>query len=162
MCFATFASFAAKILESNCDIWDNFNDCFRYWEIGRYGDREISFEISPKLQIASSPRSESNGNKSKRRKNMKLKINWKELGKRLWNAVRPVLLGAVGGGLVAVAGSGCSALTPSTKTQTMSLYAIGIPGIAVVSQSEQTADNKGDDENKPTQANPVSVTTKIK
>ena len=93
---------------------------------------------------------------------MKLKINWKELGKRLWNAVRPVLLGAVGGGLVAVAGSGCSALTPSTKTQTMSLYAIGIPGIAVVSQSEQTADNKGDDENKPTQANPVSVTTKIK
>ena len=93
---------------------------------------------------------------------MKLKVNWKELGKQLWDAVRPVLLGAVGGGLVAVAGSGCSALTPSAKTQTMSLYAIGIPGIAVVSQSEQTADNKGDDENKPTQANPVSVTTKIK
>ena len=93
---------------------------------------------------------------------MKLKVNWKELGKQLWDAVKPVLLGAVGGGLVAVAGSGCSALTPSTKTQTMSLYAIGIPGVAVVSQSEQTADNKGDDENKPTQANPVSVTTKIK
>ena len=33
---------------------------------------------------------------------MKLKINWKSLGKALWAAVKPVLLGAVGGGLVAV------------------------------------------------------------
>ena len=40
MCFATFASFAAKILESNCDVWDNFNDCFRYWEIGSLGVKE--------------------------------------------------------------------------------------------------------------------------
>ena len=56
---------------------------------------------------------------------MKIKINWRELGKQLWNAVKPVLLGAIGGGLVAVTGSGCSALTPSAKTQTMSLYAIG-------------------------------------
>ena len=61
---------------------------------------------------------------------MKIKINWKELGKQLWNAVKPALLGAIGGGLVAVTGSGCSALTPSAKTQTMSLYAIGIPGVA--------------------------------
>ena len=87
---------------------------------------------------------------------MKIKINWKELGKQLWDAVKPVLLGAIGGGLVAVTGSGCSALTPSAKTQTMSLYAIGIPGIAVVTHSTQDADNKGDDENRPTQANPVS------
>ena len=93
---------------------------------------------------------------------MKIKINWKELGKQLWDAVKPVLLGAIGGGLVAVTGSGCSALTPSAKTQTMSLYAIGIPGIAVVTQSTQDADNKGNDENRPTQANPVSVETKIK
>ena len=93
---------------------------------------------------------------------MKIKINWKELGKQLWNAVKPVLLGAIGGGLVAVTGSGCSALTPSAKTQTMSLYAIGIPGVAVVTHSTQDADNKGDDENRPTQTNPVSVETKIK
>ena len=93
---------------------------------------------------------------------MKIKINWKELGKQLWNAVKPVLLGAIGGGLVAVTGSGCSALTPSAKTQTMSLYAIGIPGIAVVTHSTQDADNKGDDENRPTQANPVSVEAKMK
>ena len=93
---------------------------------------------------------------------MKLKINWKELGKQLWDAVKPVLLGAIGGGLVAVTGSGCSALTPSAKTQTMSLYAVGIPGIAVVTRSEQVADNKGDDENKPVQANPVTVDTRLK
>ena len=93
---------------------------------------------------------------------MKIKISWKELGKRLWAAVKPVLLGAIGGGLVAVTGSGCSSLTPSAKTQTMSLYAIGIPGIAVVTQSTQNADNAGDDDNRPVQANPVSVDVPIR
>ncbi len=92
---------------------------------------------------------------------MKIKINWKSLGKALWAAVKPVLLGAVGGGVIALT-DGCSALTPSAKTQSMSLYAVGIPGIAVVTKSEQVADNKGDDENKPVQANPVSVETKVK
>ena len=91
-----------------------------------------------------------------------MKIEWKQLMSALWDAVKPVLLGAIGGGLVAVTGSGCSALTPSAKTQTMSLYAIGIPGIAVVTHSTQDADNKGNDENRPTQANPVSVETKVK
>ena len=43
-----------------------------------------------------------------------------------------------------------------------SLYAIGIPGIAVVTHSTQDADNKGDDENRPTQANPVSVDVPIR
>ena len=93
---------------------------------------------------------------------MKLKIDWPALMRQLWDAVKPVLLGALGGGLVAVTGSGCSALTPSAKTQTMSLYAIGIPGIAVVTHSTQDADNKGDDENRPTQANPVSVEVPVK
>ena len=92
---------------------------------------------------------------------MKIKINWKSLGKALWAAVKPVLLGAVGGGVIALT-DGCSALTPSAKTQSMSLYAVGIPGIAVVTKSEQLADNKGDDENKPVQANPVTVETKVK
>ena len=89
---------------------------------------------------------------------MKLKVNWKAV----WEALKPVLLAAIGGGLVAVTGSGCSSLTPSAKTQSMSLYAIGIPGIAIVTRSEQTADNKGDDDNKPVQANPVSVDVPIK
>ena len=92
---------------------------------------------------------------------MKLKINWKKLWKQLWAAVKPVILGAVGGGVIALA-DGCSGLTPSAKSQSMSLYAVGIPGIAVVTKSEQVADNKGDDENKPVQANPVSVETKVK
>ena len=92
---------------------------------------------------------------------MKLDIDWKALLRQLWDAVKPVLLGAIGGGLVTLA-NGCSSLTPSAKTQTMSLYAIGIPGIAVVTHSTQDADNKGDDENRPTQANPVSVDVPVK
>ena len=60
---------------------------------------------------------------------MKLKIDWKKLGKALWAAVNPVILGAIGGGIIALT-DGCSALTPSAKTQSMSLYAVGIPGIA--------------------------------
>ena len=88
---------------------------------------------------------------------MKLKVNWKALGKAIWEAVKPALLAAIGGGVVTLA-DGCSSLTPSAKTQSMSLYAIGIPGIAVVSQSEQTADNKGEDTNAPTQGNPVTTT----
>ena len=88
---------------------------------------------------------------------MKIKINWKAL----WAAIKPVILGAVGGGVIALT-DGCSALTPSAKSQSMSLYAVGIPGIAIVTKSEQLADNKGDDENKPVQANPVTVETKVK
>ena len=75
-------------------------------------------------------------------------------------ALQIIVPAAIGSGAAILAG--CSALTPSAKTQTMSLYAIGIPGVAVVTHSAQDADNKGDDENKPTQANPVSVETKIK
>ena len=91
---------------------------------------------------------------------MKLKIDWKSLAKAVWDALKPVLLGAIGGGVIAVTG-GCSSLTPSAKTQTMSLYAIGIPGIAVVTHSAQGAAARGDDENKPTQVNPVSVEVPI-
>ena len=92
---------------------------------------------------------------------MKLKVNWKELARQLWAAVRPVLLGAIGGGIVGVA-SGCSSMTPSDKTQTMGVYAFGIPGIAVITQSHQTADNAGSDMNASTQSNPVSVDTRVK
>ena len=92
---------------------------------------------------------------------MKLKVNWKELACQLWAAIRPVLLGAIGGGIVSVS-SGCSSLTPSDKTQTMGVYAFGIPGIAVITQSQQTADNAGSDTNAATQSNPVSVEPKVK
>ena len=92
---------------------------------------------------------------------MKLNINWKELRKQLWEAVKPVLLAAIGGGVVSLS-SGCSSFVPSDKTQTMGVYAFGIPGIAVITQSHQDADNKGDDDNKPVQVNPVTVDTRLK
>jgi len=39
---------------------------------------------------------------------------------------------------------------------------VAIAAAAVVTHSTQDADNKGNDENRPTQANPVSVETKVK
>ena len=89
--------------------------------------------------------------------NMIKALPWKDALKAAMQIIIPA---AVGSGAAILAG--CSALTPSAKTQTMSLYAIGIPGIAVVTQSTQDADNKGDDENRPTQANPVSVKTAVR
>ena len=104
-------------------------------------------------------------------------INWKELGKQLWemcralarggreatakpparaHAVKPVLLAAIGGGIVSVA-AGCSSMTPTSKSQTLSVVGVGIPAIAVVSSSSQGADASGGDENKPTQTNPVTT-----
>ena len=61
---------------------------------------------------------------------MKLKVNWKELGKLLWAAVKPVLLAAIGGGIVSVA-TGCSSMTPTSKLQTLSVIGIGIPAIVI-------------------------------
>ena len=82
---------------------------------------------------------------------MKLKIDWKALAVQIWNALKPVIIGAVGGGIVSFSASGCYSLTPSDKTQTMGVYAFGIPGIAVISQTTQAADNKGEDTNVPVQ-----------
>ena len=52
---------------------------------------------------------------------MKVKVNWKALGKALWNAVKPVLLGAIGGGVIALT-DGCSSprrtRTPPAETTT--------------------------------------------
>ncbi|MBP3406657.1 MAG: hypothetical protein J6N18_11180 [Kiritimatiellae bacterium] len=107
------------------------------------------------------PRNTRNTREERKGKNMKLKVNWKELMKQLWAAIKPVLLGAIGGGIVGVS-SGCSSMAPSDKTQTMGVYAFGIPGIAVITQSHQTADNAGSDTNAAAQSNPVSVDTKVK
>ena len=84
-------------------------------------------------------------------------LPWKSALKAALQILVPA---AVGSGAAILAG--CSDLRPSAKTQTMSLYAIGIPGIAVVTQSTQDADNRGDDENKPAQVNPVTVEVPIK
>ena len=44
----------------------------------------------------------------------------------------------------------------------MSVFAFGILGIAVITHSTQYADNHGDDENTPSQVNPVTVEVPIK
>ena len=75
-------------------------------------------------------------------------------------ALQIIVPAAIGSGAAIL--TGCSDLRPTAKTQTMSLYAIGIPGIAVVTQSRQDADNRGNDENKPSQVNPVTVEVPIK
>ena len=77
---------------------------------------------------------------------MKLNIDWKTLAMNLLKAVWPVIAGALTGATVA-ATSGCSSMTPSSKTQTMGVYAFGIPGIAVITQSTQNEDARGMDVN---------------
>ena len=94
---------------------------------------------------------------------MKIKINWQ----KAWEItrdfvaplVKPFVAALIGGGVVTGL-SGCSSFVPSDKTQTMGVYALGIPGIAVITQSHQDADNKGDDEIKPAQVNPVTLKAK--
>ena len=78
-------------------------------------------------------------------------LPWKEAIKAALKVIVPAVIGS-GAAIL----TGCSAMTPATKTQTMSLYAIGIPGVVVVTQSTQTADNKGDDENTPIQSNAIN------
>lgn len=92
---------------------------------------------------------------------MKVKVKWKELGKQLWAAVKPVLLAAVGGGIVTVV-AGCSSLTPSSKMQSMGVYAFGLPAVAIITQSEQIADYSGGDTNGVSQTNPVTTIVPIK
>ena len=75
-------------------------------------------------------------------------------------ALQIIVPAAIGSGAAILAG--CSDLRPSAKTQTMGVYAFGIPGIAVITHSTQDADNSGDDENKPAQVNPVTVDTRLK
>ena len=92
---------------------------------------------------------------------MKVKVNWKELGKQLWAAMKPVLLAAIGGGVVTVV-AGCSSLTPSSKVQSMGVYAFGLPAVAIITQSEQIADYSGGDTNGVSQTNPVTTIVPIK
>ena len=62
-------------------------------------------------------------------------------------------------GLVAL--TGCSALTPSSKTQSIEVCAIGIPGIAIITSTSQSATYDGGDTNAVIQANPADVTVPV-
>ena len=88
---------------------------------------------------------------------MKIKINWKALIAQAWAALKPVIIGAVGGGVVSLS-SGCSSLTPTSKGQSLTVMGIGIPAVAVMTSTKVDADNSGADANTPTQTIPVSVT----
>ena len=87
---------------------------------------------------------------------MKLKIDWKTLGRMIWDAVKPVLLAAIGGGVVSLTG-GCSSLQPATKSQSMTVTALGFPAITVVTTTSQSATNDGDDEGENTQTTSADV-----
>jgi len=87
---------------------------------------------------------------------MKLNIDWKTLGKQLWEAVKPVLLAAIGGGLVAF-GSGCSSMTTTPRGQTTEIVAVGIPAVAWISHTSQEAEHSGSDTNAVFQANDATV-----
>ena len=91
---------------------------------------------------------------------MKLKIDWKKLGKQLWEAVKPVLLAAVGGGIVSVA-AGCSGLAQAPRGQTTEVVAFGVPAIAWVSHTTQSAEHHGGDTNAVSQVNPVTTVVPI-
>ena len=77
-----------------------------------------------------------------------IKENWK-------SGLAPFVSAILGGGIVAL--TGCSSLQPTDKTQSMSVYALGVPGIAVITSSSLTADNAGADTNAAKQANPVTT-----
>ena len=83
-------------------------------------------------------------------------LPWK---RALVEAVRVLVAAGLGAGAATLVG--CSSLTPSNKMQSMGVYAIGIPGIAIITSSTQQADNAGDDQNEPKQANPVTVSTQL-
>lgn len=73
-------------------------------------------------------------------------LPWK---KALKSAVGVLITAAVGG-MAGYACAGCTTMHPSDKTQHMSVYALGIPGVAVITSSTQSATNGGDDLNDTT------------
>ena len=87
---------------------------------------------------------------------MKVKVDWKELGKQLWEAVKPVLLAAIGGGIVSVA-TGCSGLTQAPRGQTTEVVAFGVPAVAWISHTTQSAEHNAGDKNGVSQANTSDV-----
>jgi len=91
---------------------------------------------------------------------MKIKINWTELGKQLWEAVKPVLLGAIGGGIIGYT-TGCSSLSNTPRGQTTEIVAVGVPAIAWISHTSQDADHRGGDTNCVTQLNPVTTPVNV-
>ena len=60
-------------------------------------------------------------------------------------------------GLVVGGVCGCSSLQPATKSQSMTVTALGFPAITVVTTTSQAATNDGDDEGANTQTTTADV-----
>ena len=60
-------------------------------------------------------------------------------------------------GCFATAVCGCSSLQPATKSQSMTVTALGFPAITVVTTTSQAAENAGDDEGANTQTTSADV-----
>ena len=80
-----------------------------------------------------------------------IKTHWKSLlfgmlkGAR--DAVKTTAPAALIGATVATL-AGCGTMqTPSSKSQTSSVYAFGLPAVVITHDNKQVADNTGDDEN---------------
>ena len=83
---------------------------------------------------------------------------------RLYRWLKDRLQPFVSGALAASAACfacGCSAMAPQTRTQSMGVYALGLPAIAVITQTSQATENTGDDTNSASQENPVEVKTEF-
>ena len=77
--------------------------------------------------------------------------------KATWHKIRFFLAGLLLGAVL-VSIFGCSAMTPASKSQSMTVTALGFPAITVVSTTAQTADNAGSDTNE----NALSATNDVK
>ena len=83
---------------------------------------------------------------------------------RFYRWLKDRLLPFVSGALAASAAyfaCGCSAMAPQTRTQSMGVYALGLPAIAVITQTRQAEENAGSDTNSASQTNPVDVKTEF-
>ena len=60
-------------------------------------------------------------------------------------------------GIVAGGVCGCSSLQPATKSQSMTVTALGFPAITVVTTTSQAATNDGDDEGDNAQTTSADV-----
>ena len=96
---------------------------------------------------------------------MKIKINWQ----KAWEItrdfvaplVKPFIAALIGGGVVTGL-SGCSGLSQRDHEVSTSVWAVGIPGVAIIKQSAISPDNRGEKDNTAMQSNPVSVKPKLK
>ena len=96
---------------------------------------------------------------------MKIKINWQKACEITRDfvapLVKPFIAALIGGGVVTGL-SGCSGLSQRDHEVSTSVWAVGIPGVAIIKQSAISPDNKSEKDNTAIQSNPVSVSPRLK